>query len=182
MTDDINAFRQSLDSGFAAMTAQAAQPITADEISRVEDPELLVDRVTLRLLTRYGWHEWPDADIAEVHRRWLAIDALESEWANGGLAQFVMNQGDAVEQVLAWAVDGYLMIGEREMAELARQLLRSVESEHAIRSDITTMPDARDRYDAYLARTQVTAFDDGVAPTPFSRASFVRTHPSNFVG
>ena len=69
VTDDINAFRQSLDSAFAAMTAQAAQPITADEISRVEDPEVLVDRVTFRLLTLYGWRRRCDARRAGPLRR-----------------------------------------------------------------------------------------------------------------
>src|SRR2546423_11057230 len=91
--------------------AEAARPISHEEIARLDDPERLRSRVALRFLERYGWHQWPDAEMPDVQRCRLATDAFEAEWENGGLSQFVINQGDAGEKTLAWGGEGNGMLG-----------------------------------------------------------------------
>src|SRR5262245_21434274 len=67
--------------------------------------------VQLRLLHRFGDLEWIRADLSRAQRGFLATEIFENEWENGGIAQYVVNEGDDVEQALAFAEEGYTDMG-----------------------------------------------------------------------
>jgi hypothetical protein len=168
---------------FAKFMAENARPITTDEITRLENEKDLQSRVAGRLLQRYGWSEWPDVEMPELQRRWLAVDFLEAEALNGGVAQFVVNAGDSVEEILIWAAEGYDMLNNPERARVARRILQIVESERALRTEIgSRFSSATDQLLAYEPRTSLGTLDDELTGIGSPLGEFVRAHPAQFVG
>ena len=182
MVDDSSDLFAVFVAGARDARMEATIPISTEELGRVDDPLRVVGRVSLRLYERYGSHEWRDVDMPDAQRRWLAVEEFESEWANGGIAQFVINQGDGVEATLAWARQGYEMLSLSGMADLATRVLRVVESERGLRAELESLASATDRYIAYSARARVGDFDNEVVACEEARGEFVLAHPSLFVG
>jgi len=182
MADDSSDLFAAFRAGARDARMEATHPISAEELGGLDDPRSVVGRVALRLYERYGSHEWPDVEMPDAQRRWLAVEEFESEWANGGIAQFVINQGDAVEAILGWARRGYEMLNLPGMADLATRVLRVVESERGLRAELESLASATDRYTASLARTRVGDFDNEVVECEEARGEYVLAHPSLFVG
>src|SRR3954466_863068 len=168
MTDDDGSFFAGLPS-LAEIQAEAAQPLTGEEIADLVDPEELNGRVALRLYGRYGWHEWPAIEMPDAHRWWLAVEWFESEWLNGGVAQFVVNSDESVEDILAWTREGYEMLGQPKMAVVAARILTTVVDERGLRSETAALG-ASNQFTAYAERTRVSQFDDEIVECSQQRA------------
>lgn len=162
--------------------AEAERPITLGEIGEIDDDEHLRGRVALRLLARYGWHLWPDAEMSVMHRGWLATDALEAEWANGGLDQLVDNAGDSAERIIAAAVEGYRMLGVERMAALAADALDTVRSERSQRAEFEPPPEPGPEDIISHQSVRLGELDEQVIEAVAERAAFVRANAAHFVG
>jgi hypothetical protein len=181
MVGDDGSFFEGLPS-LSQIRAKAARPITDEEIAELADPEELNDRLALRLYERYGWHAWPDAEMPDAQRWWLAVEWFENEWLNGGVAQFVVNSGDSVEEILAWTQQGYAMLRLPGMAAVAARILTTVIDERGLRSETAALAAATDQLTAYAERTRVSDFDDEIIECSQQRAEFVRANPTLFAG
>jgi hypothetical protein len=183
MRDHVQRAIAEVSSALEEIGAEARRPITLEEISDLDDDEGLRSRVALRLLERYGWGDWPSASMPNSHRWWLATDALEAEWANGGLDQFVENYGDSLGRTLTAAIDGYAVLGSPKMARVAGDVLLVVQSEaeHVRRVDFEAGAHTGDALDIYTSES-LSRLDSEVTPTGRERAAFVRANPNTFVG